>query len=151
MKMRYSRIAVIVAMVVMTLFGITTAFKLFSKPPKSSDVLKAQSKSSSLQKFLVGSMLSFGVLAQSPVAFSQPVAHAVQVKSVFSGSYDDPNHPGCMRKIVVEGKDVTIIGSDKPDGSNQFKIKAKEDYPGTIFVDFSPKGGPKDLLGSYNM
>ena len=28
-------------------------------------------------------------------------------------------------------------------------IKAKEDFPGTIFVDFSPKGGPKDLLGVY--
>ena len=45
-----------------------------------------------------------------------------------------------MRKIVVKGKEVTIIGSDNPDGSNQFVIKAKEDYPGTIFVDFSPKG-----------
>lgn len=29
-------------------------------------------------------------------------------------------------------------------------IKAREDFPGTIFVDFSPKGGPKDLLGVYN-
>ena len=42
---------------------------------------------------------------------------------------------------------VSIIGSDNVDGSNQWIIKAKEDFPGTIFVDFSPKGGPSDLLG----
>eukprot|EP00607_Mallomonas_marina_P008562 CAMPEP_0182418224 /NCGR_PEP_ID=MMETSP1167-20130531/2712_1 /TAXON_ID=2988 /ORGANISM="Mallomonas Sp, Strain CCMP3275" /LENGTH=161 /DNA_ID=CAMNT_0024592341 /DNA_START=117 /DNA_END=602 /DNA_ORIENTATION=+ len=71
-------------------------------------------------------------------------------KSVFEGLYNDPNHPGCFRKISVKGKDVTIIGSDELDGSKQWKIKAKEDYPGTIFVDFSPKGGPSDLLGAYD-
>jgi len=35
------------------------------------------------------------------------VAMAAQAtKSVFTGSYDDPNHPGCMREISVEGKKV---------------------------------------------
>jgi hypothetical protein len=50
----------------------------------------------------------------------------------------------------VKGKEVTIIGSDNVDGSKQWVLKATEDYPGTIFVDFSPKGGPSDLLGVYN-
>ena len=27
---------------------------------------------------------------------------------------------------------------------------AKEDFPGTIFVDFSPKGGPPNLLGVFD-
>jgi hypothetical protein len=47
----------------------------------------------------------------------------------------------------VKDKLVTIVGSDNLDGSNQWVIKAKEDLPGTMFVDFSPKGGPSDLLG----
>ena len=75
---------------------------------------------------------------------------AAETKSIFVGSYDDPNHPGCLRKITAEGKVITILGSDNPDGSKQWKLQAKEDYPGTIFVDFSPKGGPKDLLGVYD-
>lgn len=36
------------------------------------------------------------------------------------------------------------------DGSKPFTIMAKEDFPGTIFVDFSPKGGPPNLLGVFD-
>lgn len=80
-----------------------------------------------------------------------PVVQQVKAaESVFVGSYNDPNHPGCLRKITVKGKEVTILGSDSIDGSNQWLLKANEGYPGTIFVDFSPKGGPSDLLGVYN-
>ena len=72
---------------------------------------------------------------------------AVAAESVLSGQYDDPNHPGCLRKITVKDDIVTIIGSDNVDGSKQWVLKAKEDAPGVIFVDFSPKGGPKDFSG----
>mmetsp|Transcript_26195 Transcript_26195/g.36037 ORF Transcript_26195/g.36037 Transcript_26195/m.36037 type:complete len:164 (+) Transcript_26195:33-524(+) len=89
---------------------------------------------------------SSGFLPLAPVYASD----AKSVTSIFVGTYDDPNHPGCMRKITVKGKEVSIIGSDNIDGSNQWLIKAKEDFPGTIFVDFSPKGGPKDLLGVFS-
>jgi len=78
-----------------------------------------------------------------------PVFAQVQ-ESVFVGQYNDPNHPGCLRKISAAGKDITIVGSDEIDGTKQWLLKATEDYPGTIFVDFSPKGGPPDLLGVYN-
>ena len=78
-----------------------------------------------------------------------PVFAQVQ-DSVFVGQYNDPNHPGCLRKISSAGKDITIVGSDEIDGTKQWLLKATEDYPGTIFVDFSPKGGPPDLLGVYN-
>ena len=76
------------------------------------------------------------------------IVHAAAAKSVFEGQYNDPNHPGCLRKITVKNGLVTIIGSDELDGSKQWIIQAKEDFPGTIFVDFSPKGGPSDLLGT---
>ena len=54
------------------------------------------------------------------------------------------------RKITNKGKIVTLTGSDNLDGSKPFIIMAKEDFPGTIFVDFSPKGGPPNLLGVFD-
>jgi hypothetical protein len=85
----------------------------------------------------------------SPVS----IAHAAEeksVKSVFAGFYEDPNHPGMKREITNKGIVVTLQGSDNKDGSNPFTIMAKESYPGTIFVDFSPKGGPPNLLGVFD-
>ena len=55
-----------------------------------------------------------------------------------------------QRKITNKGKIVTLEGSDNLDGSKPFIIMAKEDFPGTIFVDFSPKGGPPNLLGVFD-
>lgn len=77
------------------------------------------------------------------------IVHAAEASSVFEGNYNDPNHPGCLRKITVKDKNVKIIGSDNIDGSKQWTILAKEDLPGTIFVDFSSKGGPSNLLGVF--
>jgi hypothetical protein len=82
----------------------------------------------------------------SPLSIAQAVEEK-SVKSVFAGFYEDPNHPGMKREITNKGIVVTLRGSDNKDGSNPFIIMAKESYPGTIFVDFSPKGGPPNLLG----
>lgn len=82
-------------------------------------------------------------------ATSSATVVAQQQGSIFSGKYSDPNHPGCFRKIEVKGKEVKITGSDRLDGSNQWTLYATEDAPGTILVDFSPKGGPKDLFGTH--
>ena len=84
------------------------------------------------------------LLPSAPASSWGPaIAHAaevVQQKSIFEGRYRDPNHPEGYRVITSKGKIVTITGSDNKDGSNPFTIMAKEDLPGTIFVDFSPKG-----------
>ena len=71
--------------------------------------------------------------------------------SVFTGRYTDPFHPGCLRSISVDGDLVTITGSDSPDGRSPWVITARERDGGQMLVDFSPKGGPKDLLGKYSM
>ena len=76
-----------------------------------------------------------------------PVAHAAST-SVFEGEYLDPNHPDGMRKVTVKGNDVTLTGTDSK-GGKEWVLKAKEES-GTIFVDFSPKGGPKNLLGVFD-
>lgn len=38
--------------------------------------------------------------------------------------------------------------SDTPDGSKIWSVRGREDKPGSVLVDFSPKGGPKDLAGA---
>ena len=135
-----------------TIFYIATLCVLLSLSSMSVSAFKPAF--GGFKKFATGALVAGSVFStvnfpasSSPSLVS--IAHA-DSQSVFVGDYDDPNHPGCMRKITVKGKDVTILGSDKTDGSAPWTLKAKEDYPGTIFVDFSPKGGPKDLLGVWD-
>jgi hypothetical protein len=72
----------------------------------------------------------------------------------FTGGYADPNHPNCLRQVEVIGTKASVSGTDgnpgcPADGSgNKWKLvgSVKEDK---IFVDFSPKGGPKDLEGKW--
>ena len=80
---------------------------------------------------------------------------------MFDGRYNDPNHPGCLRSITSVGKKITITGrfmpslqslrsysfSDDPNTKTTWTISAVEETPGKVLVDFSPKGGPTDLLG----
>lgn len=76
----------------------------------------------------------------------------ISKQSVFSGDYSDPNHPGCQRNVKVNGNDVTINGSDNVDGSGTWTVFGKIDSedPNKIIVDFSPKGGPSNLHGTYD-
>lgn len=67
-----------------------------------------------------------------------------------TGNYADPNHPGCLRKIELEKDQLIIIGSDNIDGSNPWLLRMRESEPGKFLVDFSAKGGPKNLLGVYD-
>eukprot|EP00419_Tripos_fusus_P090013 CAMPEP_0172867754 /NCGR_PEP_ID=MMETSP1075-20121228/84502_1 /TAXON_ID=2916 /ORGANISM="Ceratium fusus, Strain PA161109" /LENGTH=160 /DNA_ID=CAMNT_0013717197 /DNA_START=125 /DNA_END=607 /DNA_ORIENTATION=+ len=88
--------------------------------------------------------------------------------SPWAGKYSDPQHPGCKRNILVEGRYLTVEGADALQGAeckktadfNDLKsmldpapvkeftvkgtIKFKKENQATI--DFSAKGGPKDLL-----
>ena len=73
----------------------------------------------------------------------------------FAGSYDDPNHPNCLREIVMlDAINAVVSGTDgapacPPDGSGrEWKLPGKVDGD-TILVDFTPKGGPKDLKGVW--
>jgi len=106
--------------------------------------------------------------------FSSPAA-AVSARtglsSPFTGEYDDPQHPGCLRSVKIVG------GSLGPDGRRQ-KIKAEikgvddacsagrpqlsqlwsvtgtpgktEDGVDTLMIDFSSKGGPKNMLATFD-
>jgi hypothetical protein len=73
----------------------------------------------------------------------------------FTGSYSDPNHPGCARLIAVEDGGVALVsGADGNPGCSggegrPWQLKGKVAGDEKIFIDFSPKGGPKDLTGVW--
>mmetsp|Transcript_77867 Transcript_77867/g.126320 ORF Transcript_77867/g.126320 Transcript_77867/m.126320 type:complete len:201 (+) Transcript_77867:156-758(+) len=81
----------------------------------------------------------------------------------FAGDYTDPRHPGCPRTIAPPDADniVQITGKDGTSGPGcsggakgfpritrawQLSGTVKD---GQIFVDFSKKGGPKDMVGKW--
>ena len=96
------------------------------------------------------------VAAVSGALFGAPmVSHA---SSQFDGAYSDPNHPNCLRVIEVPGAGgmAKISGTDgNPDCSADVDDGKKWTLTGkvegkNIFVDFSPKGGPKNLKGVWD-
>lgn len=79
------------------------------------------------------------------------VVHAAEKQALeYLGSYSDPNHPGCKRLITYENSQVIVSGSDNLDGSSPWTLTAKREPDGSLMIDFSPKGGPKDLKAVYN-
>jgi hypothetical protein len=109
-----------------------------------------------------------GVLALPAVAGAEKARTGLSSK--FTGEYTDPQHPGCQRSIKVTGnamdpsgrksrKPAAVIkGTDNEDGGacdagsepESWRLTAtlSEDQS-KIMVDFSPKGGPKDVVGKW--
>ena len=69
----------------------------------------------------------------------------------------DPKHPNCLRNIAVEkgNPNAQISGTDgnpgcPPGGEGKtWALSGKVDGD-SLLVDFSPKGGPKDLKGTWD-
>lgn len=109
---------------------------------------------------LTGRRNVFGLLGSvgATLAFSTEDQAAVAAPP-WSGKYDDPNHPGCKREVTVSGVDMTISGTDGEPGPgctskdkvSPWKIGGKliaEDSD-ELVIDFSPKGGPKDVPAKW--
>ena len=92
------------------------------------------------------------------VSLSLPGA-AEAASSVFVGDFADPKHPGCLRAIAGQPPILEVTGTDGTPGclngekqrpwaltGEVVKVPSKEDQ---ILIDFSPKGGPKNLLGKW--
>lgn len=72
----------------------------------------------------------------------------------FTGSYADPNHPNCKREISVSGASAKVSGTDgnpgcPASGAGKPWSLVGEVNEKTILVDFTPKGGPKNLKGAW--
>ena len=77
--------------------------------------------------------------------------------SRFAGVYTDPNHPGCRRQIRVQIHSAIVTGEDgdpgcppkDPSKDSHWRLLGKIISDTEILVDFSSKGGPKDLEGKW--
>jgi hypothetical protein len=72
------------------------------------------------------------------------------------GKQNPKFHPMCKREIQVkdDGKLAVVLGEDGNPGcesgstTKSWKLSGKVEGD-SIYVDFSPKGGPKDLVGKW--
>jgi hypothetical protein len=96
------------------------------------------------------------VLVASPM-----VANAAASSANFAGSYSDPFHPNCQRVIVKDddkaATTLAIRGTDgnpgcPADGSGTpWTLTGQVGSDGSsILVDFTPKGGPPNLKGTWD-
>ena len=93
--------------------------------------------------------------------------------SPFTGDYNDPQHPGCLRQVKVVGSPLKGDGTrspypvieitgydgkggkaacaadDRPSRADLWKIEGKMKTNTEAVVDFSPKGGPGSLKAVF--
>ena len=105
----------------------------------------------------VVSGLSAAAVAVALVSGAGPAAAAAG-GSPLGGKYSDPNHPGCARAVNTVAGTVTGADGTGPGGAceagkpvKEWSLSAVVAKDGqSLTVDFSPKGGPKDLTGKWN-
>lgn len=65
------------------------------------------------------------------------------------GIYADPNHPTGYRALRIKGSKVFITAQDDPKGE-VVELVGKSKGKGSLVIDFSPKGGPKNLAATVS-
>lgn len=91
--------------------------------------------------------------------------------SPFTGDYNDPNHPDCLRQVKVVGAPlrgdgtrsafpvIEITGydgkgngatcTDRPTRADLWKVEGTVRNTNEAYVDFSSKGGPAKMLAKF--
>ncbi|VEU42000.1 unnamed protein product [Pseudo-nitzschia multistriata] len=120
-----------------------------------------------------GQLLGAGAGAFLAGAMPQ-AASAAAIKtggaSPFTGDYNDPNHPECLRQVKVVGAPlkgdgtrspypvIEVVGydgkggkvcTDRPTREDLWKVTGTVKSSDSAFIDFSPKGGPENLAAKY--
>ena len=84
------------------------------------------------------------------------------VGAIFDGRYTDSNHPDGFRVVSIDGeldpttqfRAGTCVGSDTNPTVADYTLPARagknDDGTDIIYIDFSPKGGPKDFEGRWD-
>eukprot|EP00930_Biecheleria_cincta_P104452 TRINITY_DN9675_c0_g1_i2.p1 TRINITY_DN9675_c0_g1~~TRINITY_DN9675_c0_g1_i2.p1 ORF type:complete len:248 (-),score=46.08 TRINITY_DN9675_c0_g1_i2:196-855(-) len=109
--------------------------------------------------------LGVGVASVSQVL---PDSAQAMAGARWSGSYTDPKHPGCERRIIYKKDKYIVAGESATDGSKgcnsdtptkKWQLVAqvaggpRDAWSGPadeILIDFSPKGGPKDAVATWD-
>jgi len=113
------------------------------------------------------------VVAITPEDANAKPALKVGPASPFTGDYEDPNHPGCLRQVKIVGAPLKADGTrpyypvmeitgydgngsgstctddDRPTRAQLWKIQGKVKSNTDAVIDFSPKGGPANLAATF--
>jgi len=116
---------------------------------------------------------AFGaVVAGAPSAASAAGSIKTGPANPFTGDYDDPNHPGCLRQVKVvgapqkadgskplyaavevvgyDGKEGATTCTDRPTRDELWRVTGKTRGKGEATLDFSSKGGPANVVGTWD-
>lgn len=154
---------------------VPTASLQRTAQPIAADKLGLGRESKNLPRRELLSRLAAGIAASAvaPMA-ANAVSARTGLSSPINGEYDDANHPGCLRSVKVVGPSMTPAGTksrknqavltgvdglggvsacppgQKPTVKDVWKLKGVVAEDGqSMLVDFSPKGGPGELLAKY--
>mmetsp|Transcript_16738 Transcript_16738/g.19080 ORF Transcript_16738/g.19080 Transcript_16738/m.19080 type:complete len:207 (-) Transcript_16738:33-653(-) len=111
------------------------------------------------------------VALSSPQPASASVYPGTGERSQFTGDYDDPQHPNCLRQVKVVGSSLKGDGTrspypvievtgydgkpgaktctDRPTRDDLWKVQGTVKTNNAAFLDFSPKGGPTKMAVTY--
>lgn len=121
---------------------------------------------------VIGGVAAAVAVSAAPDAANAAGAIKTGPSNPFSGDYDDPNHPNCLRQVKVVGAPMRADGSrplyavvevtgydgkegektcsDRPTRADLWKVTGKTKGKDEAILDFSSKGGPADLLGKWD-
>ena len=134
----------------------------------------SSSTSSRREAFGKVARIAFGVVGAT-AAVNPENANAAKAltgqASQFTGFYDDPNHPGCLRSVKVvgpklradgtrsripivevkgfDGKEGEKMCTSRPTREDLWSIEGKLLDKDTVALDFSSKGGPAGVKGVW--
>ncbi len=121
---------------------------------------------------IISTAITGAIVASSPQ--EAQAAAKTGASSPFTGEYDDPNHPGCLRQVKVVGAPLRADGTrpanplieitgydgngsgktctedDRPTREDLWKVQGKMKSNTVASVDFSPKGGPPNLTATWD-
>mmetsp|Transcript_25909 Transcript_25909/g.55136 ORF Transcript_25909/g.55136 Transcript_25909/m.55136 type:complete len:196 (+) Transcript_25909:93-680(+) len=121
---------------------------------------------------VIGGAAAAAVAVAAPPAAQAAGAIKTGPSNPFTGDYDDPNHPGCLRQVKVVGApqkadgskplyaNVEVVGydgkggsktcTDRPTRDDLWKVTGKTKGKEEAFLDFSSKGGPSNLVATWD-
>ena len=124
----------------------TPAAMLASSPPSAPPALSARTVGAAAAEGAEGT--AHAAAAEGEAAPAPAPAPAPP----FAGHFADPNHPGCPRSISANATAATVSGEDEDGRPWTVRASVASNTAGlaTILVDFSPKGGPEALEGTWS-
>mmetsp|Transcript_21743 Transcript_21743/g.51333 ORF Transcript_21743/g.51333 Transcript_21743/m.51333 type:complete len:220 (+) Transcript_21743:105-764(+) len=153
----------------------STTTTMLKASSNEGDVDGLDSRRSMLAKGFA-TLMGVGVAVAPQLLMDVQPASATAAKtglgSPFTGSYDDPNHPNCLREVKVVGAPlkgdgtrskypvIEVIGWDgdgssgnmcksKPTRDQLWKVTGSVKSTDQAIIDFSSKGGPANLAAKF--